>query len=279
MSAHYVKQTVTNKKMKKMKARHYLMISGLLLMVAVGMTSCITCSRTIVLDDQTVEWRHLRNFERIEIIGSPTVVYTQADTFGVRIEGPENLIPRILTDTDNGTLYVRNKGKMGFINFTVGDKSDVTVYVSSPDLIGVLVSGSGDFISRKRVDTDTMNIVLRGSGDIQFEHIICDASSMELVGSGDVRINHLDARKSTASLVGSGDINITQANVLDTDLSLRGSGDIVVNFREGCRSAQCQLNGSGDITLKGTLTHYDSHKSGSGDIDTGDLRIRDIAVH
>ncbi len=275
MSAHYVKQTVTNKKMKKMKARHYLMISGLLLMVAMGMTSCITCSRTIVLDDQTVEWRHLRNFERIEIIGSPTVVYTQADTFGVRIEGPENLIPRILTDTDNGTLYVRNKGKMGFINFTVGDKSDVTVYVSSPDLIGVLVSGSGDFISRKRVDTDTMNIVLRGSGDIQFENIICDASSMELVGSGDVCINHLDARKSTASLVGSGDINITQANVLDTDLSLRGSGDIVVNFLEGCRSAQCQLSGSGDITLKGTLTHYDSHKSGSGDIDTGDLRIRE----
>ena len=275
MSAHYVKQTVTNKKMKKMKARQYLMISGLLLMVAMGMTSCITCSRTIVLDDQTVEWRHLRNFERIEIIGSPTVVYTQADTFGVRIEGPENLIPRILTDTDNGTLYVRNKGKMGFINFTVGDKSDVTVYVSSPDLIGVLVSGSGDFISRKRVDTDTMNIVLRGSGDIQFENIICDASSMELVGSGDVCINHLDARKSTASLVGSGDINITQANVLDTDLSLRGSGDIVVNFLEGCRSAQCQLSGSGDITLKGTLTHYDSHKSGSGDIDTGDLRIRE----
>lgn len=275
MSAHYVKQTVTNKKMKKMKARQYLMISGLLLMVAVGMTSCITCSRTIVLDDQTVEWRHLRNFERIEIIGSPTVVYTQADTFGVRIEGPENLIPRILTDTDNGTLYVRNKGKMGFINFTVGDKSDVTVYVSSPDLIGVLVSGSGDFISRKRVDTDTMNIVLRGSGDIQFENIICDASSMELVGSGDVCINHLDARKSTASLVGSGDINITQANVLDTDLSLRGSGDIVVNFLEGCRSAQCQLSGSGDITLTGTLTHYDSHKSGSGDIDTGDLRIRE----
>lgn len=275
MSAHYVKQTVTNKKMKKMKARQYLMISGLLLMVAVGMTSCITCSRTIVLDDQTVEWRHLRNFERIEIIGSPTVVYTQADTFGVRIEGPENLIPRILTDTDNGTLYVRNKGKMGFINFTVGDKSDVTVYVSSPDLIGVLVSGSGDFISRKRVDTDTMNIVLRGSGDIQFENIICDASSMELVGSGDVCINHLDARKSTASLVGSGDINITQANVQDTDLSLRGSGDIVVNFLEGCRSAQCQLSGSGDITLTGTLTHYDSHKSGSGDIDTGDLRIRE----
>lgn len=257
-----------------MKTRQYLIYSGLLMMVALGMTSCITCSRTFVVEDQVVEWRHLRNFERVEIAGSPTVVYTQADTFGVRVEGPENLIPRILTDTDDGTLYVRNKGKMGFINLTMGDQGDVTVYVSSPDLVSVLVSGSGDFISRKKVDTDTMEIVLRGSGDIVFDDLICDANTTELVGSGDIRINHLDARSSTAVLVGSGDINIAQANVLDTDLSLRGSGDIVVNFLEGCKSAEVQLNGSGDITLKGTLTHYDGHKNGSGDIHTSNLRIR-----
>ena len=256
-----------------MKAKQYLMYNGLLLMVVLGMTSCVRCERTITLDDQTVEWRHLRNFERIEIMGSPTVVYSQADTFGVRIEGPDNLIPRIITDTDEGTLYVRNKGKMGFINLTMGDKNDVTVYVSSPDLVGVLVSGSGDFISRKKVDTDTMDIVLRGSGDIVFDDLICDVNNTELVGSGDICINHLEAQKSTAVLVGSGDVNITQANVRDTDLSLRGSGDIVVNFLEGCKSADVQLNGSGDITLKGTLTHYDAHKNGSGDIHTSDLRI------
>ena len=156
-----------------MKTRQYLMMSGLLLVAALGMTSCVmTCNRSFdISDDITVEWRHLRNFERIEISGSPTVVYTQADTFGVRVEGPDNLIPRILTETEGGTLYVRNKGKMGFVNFTIGDKSDVTVYVSSPDLVGVGVSGSGDFISRKPLDTDTMDIALRGSGDITFELI------------------------------------------------------------------------------------------------------------
>lgn len=257
-----------------MKTAQYLMYSGLLLMVALGVTSCVECNRTIVIDDQTVEWRHLRNFERIEITGSPTVVYTQADTFSVRIEGPSNLIPRILTDTDNHTLYVRNKGKMGFVNLTMGDKSDITVYVSSPDLVSVCVSGSGDFISHKKVDTDTMEIMLRGSGDIVFEDIICDKNSTELVGSGDIRINHLDVQASTAVLVGSGDINISQVNVFDTDLLLRGSGDIVVNFMEGCKSAEVKLSGSGDITLKGTLTHYDSHKNGSGDIHTDDLRIK-----
>lgn len=259
-----------------MKTRQYLMMSGLLLVAALGMTSCVmTCNRSFdISDDITVEWRHLRNFERIEISGSPTVVYTQADTFGVRVEGPDNLIPRILTETEGGTLYVRNKGKMGFVNFTIGDKSDVTVYVSSPDLVGVGVSGSGDFISRKPLDTDTMDIALRGSGDITFGDIICDVCVTQLIGSGDISIGHLDAKTSTAVVIGSGDVNISQVNVNETSLSLKGSGDLTVEFGEGCKSADVQLNGSGDITLQGTLSHYDAHKSGSGDIDTGNLRVR-----
>ena len=263
---------ITNKKRKKMKTRQYLIMSGLLLMVAVGMTSCVmTCNRPIA-GDEIVEWRKHRGFESIEISGSPNVVYTQADTFGVRLEGPEKMVENMMTEVKDRTLFVYNKGrvnlKVGFVNLNWGDKDDVTVYVSSPDLIGVRVSGSGDFVSNNQLDTDVMNIVLRGSGDVSFKDIICDVCTTELVGSGDIRIDYLNAKTSTAVLVGSGDIRITEANVQETDLSLKGSGDISIDFEEGCRSAQCHLAGSGDITLSGTLTHYDCKKSGSGDIHT-----------
>lgn len=261
-----------------MKARQYLMYSALLMMAALGMTSCVmTCDRPLP-GDQIVDVRKHRGFERVEISGSPSVVYTQADTFGVRLEGPEKMVENIMTEVKDKTLYVYNKGrvnfKFGVVNLNWGDKDDVTVYVSSPDLISVRLNGSGDFFSRKPVDTDVMNITLRGSGDIEFESIICDDCTTELVGSGDIDISHLDGRTSTVVLIGSGDIRISEANVVETDLSLRGSGDISVNFEEGCQSAQCQLAGSGDITLSGTLTHYDCKKSGSGDINTGDLRIK-----
>lgn len=261
-----------------MKTRHYLINGALLLMVGFGMTSCVaTCNRPSS-GDRLVESRQHRGFERIEISGSPTVVYTQADTIGVRLEGPEKMVENIVTEVENHTLFVYNKGrvdlKIGFVNLNWGDKDDVTIYVSSPDLVGVRLNGSGDFISRERVDTDVMNIGLHGSGDIVFEDIICDACTTELVGSGDININHLDTKTSTAVLIGAGDINITQTNVVETDLSLKGSGDISVNFEKGCQSAQCQLNGSGDITLKGTLNHCDSRKSGSGDIDADDLRVK-----
>lgn len=261
-----------------MKARQYLICSVLMMATALGMTSCVmTCDRPLP-GDHVVEFRKHRGFERIEISGSPSVVYTQADTFGVRVEGPEKMVENIMTEVNDKTLHVYNKGrvnfKFGVVNFNWGNKDDVTVYVSSPDLISVRLNGSGDFFSRKPVDTDVMNIMLRGSGNIEFESIICDDCTTELVGSGDIDINHLDGRTSTAVLIGSGDININEANVRETDLSLRGSGDIAVNFEEGCQSAQCQLSGSGDITLSGSLMHFDFKKSGSGDIDTDDLRVK-----
>ncbi len=260
-----------------MKKKRYSVCAILLLMAAVGLTSCVmTCNRP-VRGNQTVETRQHRGFERIEISGSPSIVYTQADTFGVRLEGPEKMVDNIVTEVKDHTLYVRNKGrvnlKIGFINLAWGDKDDVTVYVSSPDLVGVRVNGSGDFISRQRVDTDVMSVVLRGSGDISFEDIICDTCTTELVGSGDINISHLDARTSTAMLVGSGDVNLSQMNVLETNLSLKGSGDISVNFEKNCQTAYCQLSGSGDIELMGSLVRYDAHKSGSGDIETSQLTV------
>ena len=261
-----------------MKARQCLMYSALIMMAAFGTSSCVmTCDRPIS-GDQIVELRKHSGFERIEISGSPNVVYTQADTFGVRLEGPEKMVENMMTEVKDRTLFVYNKGrvnlKVGFVNLNWGDKDDVTVYVSSPDLIGVRVSGSGDFVSNNQLDTDVMNIVLRGSGDVSFKDIICDVCTTELVGSGDIRIDYLNAKTSTAVLVGSGDIRITEANVQETDLSLKGSGDISIDFEEGCRSAQCHLAGSGDITLSGTLTHYDCKKSGSGDIHTDDLIVK-----
>lgn len=218
--------------------------------------------------------RHLKGFERIAVKGSPTVWYTQADSFSVRVEGPEDLVDNILTEVEDKTLTVRNRGKMGIVNFSLGGRSEkLVVHVTSPDLVGVEVSGSGDFRSERRVDTDRMQIQLRGSGDIDFRDIICDRCEVSLIGSGDVEVDRLESRSTDVSLVGSGDVELKQWRVDDTQLALKGSGDISVNFVEGCQRVKCQLAGSGDISLNGSVRQIDQTKSGSGSIKTGKLRV------
>lgn len=257
-----------------MKRRQLFQAGMLLMAVAVMSTSCVHQAKVFRTDDSQMitQSRALKGFERIEISGSPNVYYTQADSFSVRVmcseEGQEN----ILTDVNDGTLSIRNRGKMGVLNVVIHDEDKAKIYVSSPDLVSVRLNGSGDFTSEKRVDTDVMDITLRGAGDIDFKDLICDKCEIMLIGSGNIGINRLEAKETGASLIGSGDLDLNLYRVLSTGLSLKGSGDIRASFNEGCQAVDCELQGSGDIELSGLVSRFSQHKSGTGDVDVDKLR-------
>lgn len=258
-----------------MKKGQKLMSGLMLLAAAVAMTSCVDVwkSQTIFGTKNVAEWRSLKGFEEIEISGSPTVYYNQADSFSVKVKGPEILVKNIVTESNGKTLVVRNKGKIGMFNVQFGEDDELAVYVTSPDLTSICLNGSGDFISRQLIDTDDMDVTLRGSGDIQINNLICDRCNVELIGSGDIDLTSVEAQEASAILIGSGDIDLCLRNVNDTRLSLKGSGDITAEFSEDCGAVDCDLRGSGDITLEGKVKRFSQYKSGSGDIDVDKLYI------
>lgn len=243
------------------------------LMLALMLSSCANLSYSNLDDaDMVTQSRPLRGFERVHVNGSPTVYFTQADSFSVRVKGPEDKLGNIITEVNGSTLTVRNKGKVGLINISAGG-NHCTVYVTSPDLVGVSVSGSGDFLCDGHVDTDELDVRVTGSGNIEFSDVICDRCNAQVVGSGDLEIMHLDTRQTSGTVVGSGDLKIKQVNSANTDLEVRGSGDIKVDFLSGCGAVKAEILGSGDITLKGKVRKFNMKKRGSGDIDTDDLRV------
>jgi len=252
--------------------RKQFAIAGMLLMM--GSSALVSCHNTAVLSkDYVTEDRFIKGFEEVEVVGSPNVYYTQADSFSVRVKGPDNFVDNILTEKNGKTLTIRNKGKWGLVNISFNGEDELAVYVTSPDLVAVRVNGSGDFISTNLIDTDNMNITLRGSGDINIDSLLCDRCDIELIGSGDVALPDMEAKETSAVLIGSGDIKMGLSKVADTNLSLKGSGDIKVVFSKGCRSVDCMLNGSGDISLTGKIEHFNGEKHGSGDIDIANLTI------
>lgn len=257
-----------------MKVR-VMMMAGALALAALT-TSCAHEFKSLIGADgpKVTEKRNLRDFEIVEIKGSTTVHYAQGDTFSVVVKGTEAKMDEIITEVHDNVLTIRNKWrKNSVVNITPLREEVFEVYVTSPDLIGVWLNGSGDFISKQRVDTDNINITLRGSGDIDFADLICDRCQVELMGSGDIDVERLEAQEVSAVLIGSGDIDLKEWNVASTTLGLKGSGDISVSFMEGCRRATCELRGSGDISLKGRLERFSQQKSGSGDVHTGKLIV------
>ena len=227
----------------------------LLIVLTLGMLmSCVNLHYSRTSKAITEENRLIKGFERIELLGSLDVKYEQADTFSVVVAAPPKVIDDVETRVEGNKLVVNMKGSNKFLNIGVSDSKDVTVYVTSPDCLGIELRGSGDFECKQLLDTDKLDISLKGSGDIEFYDIICDQINVSLVGSGDVDLKNVKTLRSSIDLV--------------------GSGDVKMRFNES-GSVESRLTGSGDITLSGTVKSYNYNVRGSGDMHTNGLRVVD----
>lgn len=243
-------------------------------LAAIALASC-TIHQEVSNGPLTSEKRALTGFERIEQRGSVDIKYRQGDSCSVVVEAPSKLISRIRTEQRGNRLVVSMDDGLSstLVHGIISQTEDITVYITSPDLIGVELSGSGDFDGEGLIDTDDLTIQLKGSGDIEFDDIICDRLRTTLVGSGDIEVKHVVTQRSDIELVGSGDISIRHENTAQSNINLKGSGDIKCTYlHSGAVSAR--LLGSGDITLRGDIRKLDRYSNGSGDIHTNQLQVK-----
>lgn len=232
-------------------------------------TSISTDNDRYVVTEGKIVKQYLKvgKFISVRIEGSPTVKFVQGDKHEVIVQGTKEYVDKIKTVVEGNKLVIGLKSNISFNIFkNRSDRKNLVVYVTSPDLVGVELAGSGDFICKGPIDTDRLNIQVNGSGDVDFEgHVICDKLNVQMAGSGDVDIMNVDAIESELQLVGSGDIEVKQKNVEHTKIQLIGSGDIKVSF-DNCKDVESSLAGSGDVTLKGNITgRLNKATAGSGD--------------
>lgn len=218
------------------------------------------------------EFVNVSEFEQIQISGSVNVVYTQSDKQSVKITGSKEAVKKVRTEVKGKTLYISQYDNISGVKEFMkalweGRKNHekVIVYVSSPDLVSVNLTGSGDFDAKGKVDTDNMDIAITGSGDIDFESLICDNCSVTVTGSGEADIDLLESITTTVNLRGSGDVKINQQRVRKTTLNVYGSGDIDIDCKK-CGEIDAFISGSGDITLHGEYAKCNGNVRGSGNI-------------
>lgn len=245
-------------------------ISLLLVLAFVALSSCeITFNKNDHTKLQS-EQRVVKPFEAIDISHAVTVYYQQGTTTSVKVMCDKSEMKDVITESDGKTLVIKIDDMRGF-GF-LRNHSTPEIYVTSPDLISVSLSGSGDFISDKIVDTDILNVSLAGSGDIKMKDIICDEVKGSLVGSGDLDLDNVTCKKASLYCTGSGDLDAKINDCKFTNLSLTGSGDVDVNM---CNSniVNSSVAGSGDITIKGNIKQLNRNVEGSGDIHIEKLKI------
>ena len=173
----------------------------------------------------------------------------------------ENILDYIDVEVVDNVLKI---GTEKGYNFKLSPGKSVHITIPFESINGLVLSGSGDIVSKDVIKTDAFDAKLSGSGDLKLA-VDAQKFNMSLSGSGDIVLSGT-ADDFSSSISGSGDINASDLKSKTVSVSISGSGDTKVSCSE---SLYARVSGSGDIVYYGNPTKKDTKVNGSGEISKG----------
>ena len=217
----------------------------------------INCSKNQVVvgsNNIITQEKQLSAYDRVEVLGSYDVIFTDGEIGKIRIKAPDNILPLIQTEVSDGLLRI-DTGKNRY-----RVKEPIIIYVPVDSrLKQVDIKGSADIYSEKNLETKTLNIGIYGSGDVR---LAVDVSSLalEVVGAGDIRVSGR-VKDLSIDISGSGDVDASKLTTEKAAISISGSGDVSAYVTE---DVDISIVGSGDVTIKGNPKKVKRIINGSG---------------
>ena len=138
----------------------------------------------------------LKEFTHLTNIGSVNIVYTQGD-YSMEVEGDSTLLQYLTTSFDSNLLTVsmRTDGNRDFNLY--GSTSNVTMYLSCPDLRCVSICGNGGFESKGRWSGDEIEVGVLSTGALRLDTIECNTFSLQSTSVSIINLSYLKANDAT----------------------------------------------------------------------------------
>lgn len=224
--------------------------------VAALLTGCINMNEQVTGSGNiSTENRQVSNAGKIKLTGDIDV-YLQQGPVAVRVEADDNLLQYIETKMDDNWLEIKTREHVN-----INSSKPLRVYVTTPEIKALVVSGSGNIKSDHKFSTDDkVTLGISGSGDIA---TIVNAPKVEahVSGSGNVHISG-ETKDVEVNISGSGNYDGEGLKAENANVSIAGSGDASL-FADSRLKAS--VVGSGNVKYRGSAT-VDSHIAGSGTV-------------
>jgi len=224
------------------------------------LTSCSAQNWGKVKGDGNVitEKRSVGDFDELGVSGSFDVFLVKGKEGDLTIKIEENLLPYLVTEVANGKLKIRWK-----TGTSINTRKGVEITVAFESINAIGLSGSGDIVGKDVIKSDTFEVAVSGSGDMDLE---LDVQKMEAAvsGSGDMDLKGT-ATNFEAAVAGSGDIDGVNLKTEKASLRVSGSGGITITV---LNELDAKVSGSGSVKYKGKPSLEDVKVSGSGTVST-----------
>ena len=161
--------------------------------------------------------RDLPGFNAVALGIHARLYLTQGSMQKVEIETTGKVMDLIETEVKNNVLHIKCDSWKSMQN------TDVTIRITAPEYKGLYLSGSGDMIAEKKIQSDEIEFKVSGSGTIDLKDLQAGEVESAISGSGDINLAG-DAREMDVSISGSGGIQAESFTVGECSIRISGSG-------------------------------------------------------
>lgn len=205
------------------------------------------------------ETRDVGTFESIGLGISADLYLTQGSKTELILEAEADILERIETDVKNGKLRIY------FEKWRTLRYKRVKIYITTPTINGLSVSGSGDIIAQTPIETDNISFSISGSGSINIEDLVTGDVGSSISGSGTIQLGGSESVASLdLSISGSGKLVAENLEVEEFSGRISGSGSCKVFVTS---TLDVSISGSGNVYYRGNPV-IDARISGSGEVIT-----------
>ncbi|WP_422082900.1 head GIN domain-containing protein [Ulvibacterium sp.] len=205
----------------------------------------------------TIE-RTTDTYDGISASGFYDIELIDGEEGALTLRGEENILHNTETEVKRGILVIKPKDKKQLVP-SRGEGVFITVSVDEIDKIRL--SGSGDFVGRKTLRTNDMDIQVSGAKHID---LTIDATNITVAtsGSSDIELKG-NSEELRIRSSGSSNVRAYELEVDEATLQLSGSSDVEVTVNESLVS---MVSGSGNIQYRGNPDKVLNQISGSGSV-------------
>ncbi|TAJ66940.1 MAG: DUF2807 domain-containing protein [Chitinophagaceae bacterium] len=235
--------------------KHILLFLTVIMLTA---TSCRWFGYKRVVGNGNLETqdRPIQRAERIKLAGSYDVEITQGPITSVKVEADENILPYILTRSEDGFLIIKSKD-----HISLSTDNTIKIFITTPKLEQVNLAGSGNIIGKSKfTGGDNLTLKIAGAGDMKMdvntpsiEAEIAGSGSMTLTGEtrdqririsgvGDYIGEALKSENAVVKIAGSGNVKLFAAATLDVNIA--GVGSV---YYKGSPAVKQHVAGSGEV--------------------------------
>ncbi len=245
-----------------------------------ALSSCVIEKRNVTdssaTDGSIVSSYKINEFDKLDISGACTLIYTQGSSDSLRLEGDSKSLERIEVSQDGSTLSIKRKQSISIFGINNTQNDDVRVYLSSAKFsnvdINIDISGACDIYMDEPVNFGNLFVTSSGASSLNIKDITADNLKIRSSGASDIDIDKATLKSFHARMSGAGDIDAKLNNTDKVDLQVSGAGDADLKLTD-CGDVKVSISGAGSITVSGNARSLSQSKSGMASIDTDDLSI------